>query len=84
MYSPKKSKSKAKRLYIHRKRVPRWAEDLNKVNDMVHQQKRNPKYDTTEIYGICLVEKLDTNVIFNGNEIYHRGSSARWNRHPYS
>lgn len=27
--SPKKSKSKKKRLYINKKKVPRWAEDLN-------------------------------------------------------
>jgi hypothetical protein len=51
---------------------------------MVKLQKKDPKFDAAEIYGICLVEKLDTNVIFNDNDFYQRGSSARWNHHPYS
>lgn len=31
--SPKKSKSKVKRLYIRNKKIPRWAEDLDKVSE---------------------------------------------------
>jgi hypothetical protein len=84
MYSPKKSKSKAKRLYINKKRIPRWAADLERINHIVRIQKNDPKFDPEHIYGICVIERLDTNVMFNRREIYNRGSSARWNRHPYS
>ena len=31
--SPKKSKSKARRLYLGSKKIPRWAEDLKKVSE---------------------------------------------------
>jgi hypothetical protein len=31
--SPKKSKSKVKRLYIRNKKIPRWAENIDKISE---------------------------------------------------
>lgn len=31
LHSPKKEKTKKKRLYINHKKVPKWAEDLEKI-----------------------------------------------------
>jgi len=55
MYSPKKSKSKKKRVLIKNKRVPNWAADLSKVKDKIYQQKKDPNMDPYNIYGVCLV-----------------------------
>lgn len=84
MHSPKKDKSKVKRMVMRGKAVPQWAQDKKKVDQVVKQQMADPKFDAADIYGICLVENLDTNVIFGDSQVYHRGSSARWNRYPYS
>jgi len=81
MHSPKKSKSNKKRLYMRNKKIPKWAEDMNKVKEIVIRQMH--EMDPDKIYGTCVVEKLDTNVIFGQNENYIRGSSARWLRNEY-
>ncbi len=78
MHSPKKSKSQKKRLFVHNKRVPRWAEDLGRINEAVFRQSQDPNYDPFLIYGTCLVERLDSNLIFGISEKYCRGSSAKW------
>jgi len=36
--SPKKSKTKRKRLFINKKKVPRWAEDLDKVRQVYESE----------------------------------------------
>jgi hypothetical protein len=84
LYSPKKSKSPCKRLYIRSKKIPRWAEDLEKVNEMVRVQNDNPDINPNAVYGCCIVERLNTNVIFNAEGKYYRGSSAKWNRNPFN
>ena len=57
---------------------------MEKVKNTALQQKGDPKFNPEGIYGVCVVEKLDTNIIFKRDKIYFRGSSARWQRHPYS
>ena len=42
MFSPKKDKAAKKRLFMNKKRVPRWAEDMNKINSEVEEQRKNP------------------------------------------
>lgn len=84
MFSPKKSKSKAKRKFIRDNKIPGWAADLQQVSRQVLRQRADVGCQPVEIYGICLVQKLDTNVIFKGSEFYNRGSSAKWHRNPYS
>lgn len=34
-----------KRLYVRNKRVPRWADNLDKVNEAVREQRKDPKFD---------------------------------------
>lgn len=84
LHSPKKSKSQKKRLYMRNKKVPRWAEDIEKVNEAVELQKEMQDLNPNQIYGFCVVEKLDTNIIFSFSEKYLRGSSAKWTRNPYN
>ena len=69
--SPKKMQKK-KRLYIGKKKVPRWAEDI---------QQNDENVDAKVIFGECKVENLDTNIIFKvfGDEEIERTSSAKWN-----
>ena len=84
LHSPKKSKSQKKRLYIRNKKIPRWAEDITRVNEMVDSQREKGELDPNLIYGFCVVEKLDTNIIFSSCDKYLRGSSAKWTRNPYN
>lgn len=65
LHSPKKSKSQKKRMYIRDKKIPRWAEDIAKVNEAVELQKAREDLNPSLIYGTCVVEKLNTNIIFN-------------------
>ena len=83
MNSPKKSKSTKKRLFIRDKKVPRWAIDLERIYSVVDDQTQDFKFNPLNIYGLCVAEKLDTNVIFNKEQVYFRGSSAKWNRNPF-
>lgn len=79
--SPVKSKSQAKekrRLYIREKIIPKWAEDLQKLDELVVAQRNQPRIDPDRIYGRCVVEHLNTNVIFKSNAVVYRGSSAKW------
>lgn len=78
--SPVKSKSQAKqkRLYIREKIIPKWAEDLQKLDTLVMEQREEPRIDPDRIYGRCVVEHLNTNVIFRSNAMLYRGSSAKW------
>jgi hypothetical protein len=78
LHSPKKSKSNKKRLYMRNKKIPRWAQDMEKVKETVLRQMT--EMDPDKIYGRCVVERLDTNIIFGHKEDYVRGSSARWAR----
>lgn len=81
--SPMKSKSQAKekrRLYIRQKKIPEWASDLEKVSQLVIAQRDDPRIDPDSIYGSCMVENLNTNVIFKTDVKYYRGSSAKWSR----
>lgn len=84
LHSPKKSKSQKKRMYMRNKKIPRWAEDIAKVNEAVELQKEREELNPNQIYGFCVVEKLDTNIIFSFSEKYLRGSSAKWTRNPYN
>lgn len=77
--SPKKDKQVSKRLYIHQKRIPRWAEDLVEVSKEVERQAKTGK-DPLSIYGVCVVEQLNTNVIFRLKEDFQRHSSAKWDK----
>lgn len=77
--SPKKTpqnKKKQKRLYIGKKKVPKWAENTNNLD-------LNEVDEGTNLFGLCKVEHLDTNIIFKvfGKDIIERTSSAKWT--PY-
>jgi hypothetical protein len=82
-FSPKKSVTKKKRLYVNMKRIPRWAADPVELMNVSNEQRKDPKFDPESIYGVCVIERLDTNIVFNSNDFYIRGSSAKWNKHPY-
>jgi len=57
---------------------------MDRVNEIAFAQQKDPRLDPQKIYGVCVIERLETNVMFNRKDIYARGSSARWNRQPYS
>ena len=46
---------------------------------MIAQQK-DSEFNLDDVYGLCVVEHLDINVMFNSNIKYYRGSSAKWNK----
>ena len=75
--SPKKNPpNKKKRLYIGKKKVPRWAADKSSLRlGEVNEGK--------DLFGECKVEHLDTNLIFKvfEKQIIERTSSAKWS--PY-
>ena len=82
--SPKKSKTKKKRLYVNKKKVPRWAEDLKEVAKLYgSEQQRNLRKDFNQIFGVCIVENMQTNPIFNRNDTYVRSSTVKWNHNYY-
>lgn len=54
------------------------------MNEKVDSQREKGELDPNLIYGFCVVEKLDTNVIFSSCDKYLRGSSAKWTRNPYN
>lgn len=73
--SPKKVPKK-KRLFVGNKKIPRWAEDLGKIEEQCQKQKGQG----VEVFGRCVVEHLDTNIMFKGRkEGIVRTSSAKWN-----
>jgi len=41
-FTPKKSKSNAKRIFIRNKKIPKWAENIQKVQEEVLKQKEKP------------------------------------------
>lgn len=53
--------------------MPRWAEDLEEVVRKQDEQKG------LESFGCCVVENLDTNLVFEKELELERTSSARWN-----
>ena len=65
MFSPKKDKANIRRLYINKKRVPKWAQNTDLVAEQLRRQMKDPKFDADKIYGICIIERLDTNVVFD-------------------
>ena len=83
--SPKKSKSQVRlkrRMFVGNKRVPRWAEDLEKVADEVNRQQADARMRPGELYGECLVERLNSNLVMGKEANYVRGSSAKWDNNP--
>jgi hypothetical protein len=57
---------------------------LQKVSETVIAQSHDPNFDPDCIYGPCVVELLNTNLIFNSSEKVYRGSSAKWSRNPFN
>lgn len=86
MNSPKKTGTKNKRrLYINKKKIPRWAEDLKKVREQALVQMKNPNFNR-ELFGESTMEMVETDTIFamkgTGSLERKDHSTAKWKRDP--
>ena len=78
--SAKKSK-RSKRLFIRNKKIPKWAEDIEKVGVTFKKQiesEEKGEFNSAQVYGNICVEELESNKVFNIHELYKRQSSAKW------
>ncbi|CAD8067251.1 unnamed protein product [Paramecium primaurelia] len=69
-FTPKK-----KRLYCNNKKVPHWAENLEKVQQYQSQQQHLSQH---QIFGKMKNRVLEIAKQFSENRYYRRGSSAQW------
>ncbi|CAD8060902.1 unnamed protein product [Paramecium sonneborni] len=66
---------KKKRLYCNNKKVPHWAENLEKVSQHQYQQQN---LSQNQIFGRMKQRVLDIAKQFSQNRLNRRGSSAHW------